>query len=119
MLNDKIREREEIVKQTATPVVGEIGHAGVEQTLVVKAGSRSVVAEQFRIMRTNVQYLINKASNPVVLITSSVSGEGKSFIATNYGAVLSLAGKKTVVLEFDIRKPRLLKGLNMQAPKGL
>lgn len=118
MLNDKIREREEITRQTQAPIIGEIGHAG-EETLIVQAGSRTVVAEQFRIMRTNLQYLVSKVSKPVILVTSSVSGEGKSFVATNYGAALALTGKKTVVLEFDIRKPRLLKGLNMQSTKGL
>ncbi|PVD52021.1 hypothetical protein DC498_11570 [Terrimonas sp.] len=119
MLNDKVTEREEIVKYTAAPIVGEIGHAGDEKTLVVLAGSRTIVAEQFRIMRTNVQYLVSKVEKPVLLVTSSVSGEGKSFIATNYGAAIALTGKKTVVLEFDIRKPRLLKGLGMQSVKGL
>jgi capsular exopolysaccharide synthesis family protein len=118
MLNDKIRERGEIVNHTQAPIVGEIGHAG-EETLVVKTVSRTVVAEQFRIMRTNVQYLVKKINVPVMLVTSSVSGEGKSFVATNYGAALALTGKKTVVLEFDIRKPRLLKGLNMPSTKGL
>ncbi|MBN8858110.1 MAG: polysaccharide biosynthesis tyrosine autokinase [Sphingobacteriales bacterium] len=118
MLNDKIREREEIVRHTQAPVIGEIGHAG-DQTLVVRAGSRSVVAEQFRIMRTNIQYFINKVANPVILVTSSVSGEGKSFVATNFGAAIALTGKKTVILEFDIRKPRLLKGLNMHSAEGL
>lgn len=118
MLNDKVREREEVVKNTHAPVIGEIGHAG-NDTLIVRSGSRTVVAEQFRIMRTNLQYLITKTSNPVILVTSSVSGEGKSFVATNYGAAVALAGKKTIILEFDIRKPRLLKGLNIEASKGL
>lgn len=118
MLNDKVRERGEIVNHTQAPIIGEIGHAG-EETLVVKAASRTVVAEQFRIMRTNVQYLIKKINAPVMLVTSSASGEGKSFVATNYGAALALTGKKTIVLEFDIRKPRLLKGLNMPSTKGL
>lgn len=118
LLNDKITQREELSKHTNTPIVGEIGHAG-EETLIVKAASRTVVAEQFRILRTNLQYLINKIEKPVILITSSVSGEGKSFIATNYGAVMALTGKKTVILEFDIRRPRLLKGLSMQSSQGL
>ncbi len=118
ILNDKVREREEVARLTSTPIIGEIGHAG-EETLVVQPGSRTVVAEQFRIMRTNVQYLTNKTEKPVILVTSSVSGEGKSFVATNYGAALALTGKRTVILEFDIRKPRLLKGLGMQTVKGL
>jgi capsular exopolysaccharide synthesis family protein len=118
MLNDKIREREEITRQCQAPIIGEIGHAG-QKTLVVQAGSRTVVAEQFRIMRTNIKYMVNKVNKPVMLVTSSVSGEGKSFVATNFGAALALTGKKTVILEFDIRKPRLLKGLDMQSAKGL
>lgn len=118
MLNDKVRDREEITRSTQAPIFGEIGHAG-EDTLIVQSGSRTVVAEQFRIMRTNLQYIVGKMQHPVVLVTSSVSGEGKSFVATNYGAALALTGKKTVVLEFDIRKPRLLKGLNMKTQKGL
>lgn len=117
-LNDKITERQEIGKKTQTPIVGEVGHAGGE-TLIVKAASRTVVAEQFRILRTNVQYLINKVEKPVILVTSSMSGEGKSFVATNYGAVLALTGKKTVILEFDIRKPRLMKGLGIKTEKGI
>lgn len=117
-LNDKITEKQEIGKKTQAPIVGEIGHAGNE-ALVVKAGSRTVVSEQFRILRTNIQYLIHKIEKPVLLITSSVSGEGKSFIATNVGAVMALTGKKTVILELDIRKPRLLKGLGIKASKGL
>lgn len=118
MLNDKVVNREEVTKQTQTPVIGEIGHAA-EETLIVQRGSRTVVAEQFRIMRTNLQYVLNKIEKPVVLVTSSVSGEGKSFVATNYGAVMALTSKKTIALEFDIRKPRLLKGLDMQVSKGL
>lgn len=117
-LNDKITHKEEITKTLQIPIVGEIGHATGE-TLVVQTASRKIIAEQFRIMRTNVQYLISKKEKPVMLITSSMSGEGKSFIATNFGAVMALAGKKTIVLEFDIRKPRLLKGLNLRTESGL
>jgi capsular exopolysaccharide synthesis family protein len=75
-----------------------------------------MVAEQFRIIRSNLQYILNKMDKSVILVTSSFSGEGKSFISTNMGAVLALAGKKTVILEFDIRKPKVLSGLGM--PKG-
>ncbi len=75
-----------------------------------------MVAEQFRIIRSNLQYIIGKAEKFTLLVTSSFSGEGKSFLSTNVGAVLALAGKKTVILEFDIRKPKVLSGLNM--PKG-
>ena len=75
-----------------------------------------MVAEQFRIIRSNLQYVLNKKEKAVIMTTSSFSGEGKSYVSTNMGAVLALAGKRTVILEFDIRKPKVLSGLGM--PKG-
>jgi capsular exopolysaccharide synthesis family protein len=75
-----------------------------------------MVAEQFRIIRSNLQYVLPNIQKPVIIVTSSVSGEGKSFISTNMGGALSLTGKKTVILEFDIRKPKVLSGLGL--PKG-
>jgi capsular exopolysaccharide synthesis family protein len=75
-----------------------------------------MVAEQFRIIRSNLQYVLTGKEKSTILVTSSFSGEGKSYISTNIGAVLSLTGKRTVILEFDIRKPKVLSGLGM--PKG-
>ena len=78
-----------------------------------------MVAEQFRIIRSNLQYVLSKTERPVILVTSSFSGEGKSFISINMGAVMALTGKKTVILEFDIRKPKVLAGLNMGKYPGI
>ena len=78
-----------------------------------------MVAEQFRIIRSNLQYVLNKTEKSVILVTSSFSGEGKSFVCTNLGAVLALAGKKTIILEFDIRKPKILSGLNLAKRPGI
>jgi capsular exopolysaccharide synthesis family protein len=116
MINDKITTRFDIEKITQAPVLGEVGHSFSENTLVVKKNNRGMVAEQFRIIRSNLQYVLNKIEKPVILVTSSFSGEGKSFVTTNLGAVMALAGKRTIVLEFDIRKPKILKGLGL--PKG-
>ena len=116
--NDKLRTRDEIEKKTSVPIIGEIGHAE-EGRFAVTHGTRTVVAEQFRIARSSAHYLLSKIEKPVVLITSTVSGEGKSFIATNYGAVVALAGKKTIILEFDIRKPKILTNLGLKTGKGL
>jgi capsular exopolysaccharide synthesis family protein len=86
---------------------------------VVTSGNRKVIAEQFRILRSNLQYILTKAPKPVIMVTSSFSGEGKSFISTNVGAVMALANKKTVILEFDIRKPKIASGLGMTKHAGL
>jgi tyrosine-protein kinase Etk/Wzc len=119
LLNDKVTTRHDIEKITATTILGEVGHSFSKDTLVVTTNNRSVVAEQFRIVRSNLQYVLNHIDKPIVLVTSSFSGEGKSFISTNVGAVMALAGKKTIVLEFDIRKPKILSQLNMPKRVGL
>lgn len=119
LLNDKITTRFDIEKITPVPIMGEVGHSFSENQLVVNKTSRKMVAEQFRIIRSNLQYVLSKTEKPVILVTSSFSGEGKSFVSTNMGAVMALTGKKTVILEFDIRKPKVLSGLNMGRHPGI
>ncbi len=119
VLDDKVGTRQDIEKITQTPIIGEVGHSYNDKSLVVSKTSRSMVAEQFRIIRSNLQYVLNKVEKPVLMVTSSFSGEGKSFVSTNIGAVLALTGKRTVILEFDIRKPKILSGLNMAKRPGI
>jgi capsular exopolysaccharide synthesis family protein len=119
LLNDKVNTRYDIERLTDAPILGEIGHAFSENALVVSRTSRSMVAEQFRSIRSNLQYILEREEKPVILVTSSFSGEGKSFVSTNMGAVMALAGKKTVILEFDIRKPKVLSGLGLAKSPGI
>lgn len=119
VLNDKITTRYDIERITPTPILGEIGHSFAGNSLVVNKSTRSMVAEQFRIIRSNLQFVLGQAEKSVILVTSSFSGEGKSFICTNLGAVMALAGKKTIILEFDIRKPKILSGLKMSKRAGI
>jgi len=120
ILNDKVTTRFDVEKITTAPILGEIGHSYSEKVLIVNKTTRSMVAEQFRIIRSNLQYILSsKTEKSVLLVTSSFSGEGKSYVSTNMGAVLALAGKKTVILEFDIRKPKVLTGLGMTKGPGI
>lgn len=119
ILNDKVSTRFDIEKITSAPILGEIGHSYSQNVLIVNKTTRSMVAEQFRIIRSNLQYILNKSEKSVILVTSSYSGEGKSYVSINMGAVLALAGKKTVILEFDIRKPKVLSGLAMSKGPGI
>ena len=119
VMRDKVRNRADVEKNTHAPILGEIGHSSNEQTLVVTANNRHFIAEQFRIVRTNLQYIISKKEKPVIMVTSSFSGEGKSFISTNIAAVMALTGKKTVIMEFDIRKPKIVSGLDLKRKMGI
>lgn len=119
VMNDKVKHRGDIEKVTSTPILGEVGHSDGDKALVVTQNSRRFITEQFRIIRTNLQYILGRNERPVILVTSSFSGEGKSFISTNMGAVMALAGKSTVVMEFDIRKPKIVAGLDLKRKMGI
>ena len=114
VLNDKITTRQDIVSRTDIPVAGEISHVDNSEMIVVE-NSRNIVAEQFRILRSNLQFILpkeeGKTTATTFLVTSSISGEGKSFISVNLAAVLALTNKKVALLEFDLRK---LKGIKIR-----
>jgi capsular exopolysaccharide synthesis family protein len=119
ILKDKVANRLDVEKATRAPILGEIGHSDFDETLVVAKNSRRFVAEQFRVIRTNLQFIVGKKDRPIIMVTSSFSGEGKSFISTNVGAVMALTGKKTVIMEFDIRKPKIVAGLDLKRKMGI
>ncbi|HUR11460.1 MAG TPA: polysaccharide biosynthesis tyrosine autokinase [Flavitalea sp.] len=107
VFNQNILYRSEIEDGVAVPIIGEISHESKKRNLVIGDGEKTFIAEQFRQLRASLAYLsIDKTRNKL-LITSSIGGEGKSFIAANLGMSLALSGKKTVIVDLDLRKPQL------------
>lgn len=104
--NDKIQPDEDLEQMTGVPVVGMLAQSRKNSNLVVKERSRSVDAEMFRLLRANLAYIAPEHDFQSLLITSGVSGEGKSFIALNLALTQAIAGKKVVILELDLRKPK-------------
>lgn len=120
LLNDKITMLSDITNFSMVPVLGEIGSADFKHSIMaVTKNDRGVISEQFRILRTNLNMILKKDEKPIILVTSSFSGEGKSFVTINLGAVISLSDKKTVILEFDIRKPKIASRLGINQKTGL
>ena len=122
ILNDKISSRAELEQKTnSIPILGEVGNKPkniVGPLLDTK--SNNFIAEQFRILRTNLQYLIQgQKACKKILVTSSISGEGKSFISLNLAASLASAGQKVILINLDIRKPKLHEYLNLSNNKGI
>ena len=119
LLNDKIITRKDIEEISSIPIIGDIGH----QTNVgreILQNSRGRVAEQLRLLITNFQYFINqKIPSKILLVTSTVKGEGKSFISMNLANAIARSGKKTLVMEFDLRRPRISKSLGIPNEIGL
>ena len=118
--NNKIEDRDEVEQKCKAPVLGEISYVKKDTSpIVVQKGSRSIVAEQFRGIRTNISFTKPGHSPKIVLVTSHRPEEGKSFTSLNLAASYALLDKKVVVLEFDLRKPRLSAALNIHSDTGI
>ena len=115
----KIRYRNEIEKMTSIPIIGEIAFDTTKTPLVIEKGTRSFVAEEFRKLRISLSFLGIDPSHKKLLLTSSISGEGKSFIAANLAVSLSLTGKKVVLVDLDLNNPTLAKILNVNYEDGI
>jgi tyrosine-protein kinase Etk/Wzc len=118
LLSRRIGDRESIEELTHTTILGEVGHSSKKEMVVVKKDSRAQISEQFRQLRTNLQFLLTAENEKTVLITSSMSGEGKSFISVNLATTLALSGKKVILLELDLRKPKISAALGIAGQIG-
>ncbi len=121
--NSKLLFRSQIESRTDIPIIGELIYKeSKDSPIVVGEGKRTLIAEQFRELRTNLSFSIpategNKGK--VVLVTSSVPSEGKSFVAANTAVSICLTGAKVVLLEFDLRKPKISKPLGIKREPGI
>ena len=109
----KIEGRSDVEKLTCVPIVGDIPLTDEKQgAIAVFENQNNLMSETFRNIRTNLQFMLEN-DKKVILVTSTVSGEGKSFISANLAISLSLLGKKVVIVGLDIRKPGLNKVFNI------
>ena len=117
--NDKITDLSEIEKITDKSILGNIVHNKENSLLVLHEFPNSIIAESFRTLRTNFQYVLGDLKNPVILITSSMMEEGKSFVSINLATSFALYQKKVVLLSFDLRRPSVSKIMDLHNEKGL
>jgi tyrosine-protein kinase Etk/Wzc len=118
LFNKKIKE-EDIREMTDLPVVGNIPHSSEKKNLTVFNNPNSSIAESFRLLRSRMQFFTKDAPTPIILITSSIPGEGKTYTSINLASVYSLLGKKTILVGFDLRKPKIFEDFGLTNEKGV
>lgn len=121
LLDNKIHTPENVEDVIKAPIIGDIPTGISKKKVIDFEHERSNIAESFRLLRTNINYMLsgdlNEGKN--IFITSTIEGEGKTFTAINLARSLTLLKKKVLLIEADIRKPRIAAYLNLKQPKGL
>jgi len=105
--NNKIENKSDIENKTSIPIYGTVGRNRQKSNLPVIMHPKSPISESFRAIRTNLKYILKNKNNKIIVVTSSISGEGKSFISSNLASVIALSDKKTLLVGLDLRKPKL------------
>jgi len=119
-LDDRIKEEEDITKGTHVPLLGLIPNIKEDNNKIkVFLSPKSAIAESFRNLRTNLQFMAKEKDAHVIAVTSTVGGEGKTTICVNLGGIMSMAEKKTVILNLDMRKPTLHQKFGLKNGQGM
>lgn len=120
LLDTRVHGKKDIDK-LKLPFLGDIPLSDSKSKIVVSGNDNSGIAEAFRLLRTNVDFMLgsDRSSGKTVFVTSTIGQEGKSFVGLNLAASLAISGKKTLLVGMDLRAPKILKYLNLEDKKGL
>jgi len=119
-MNNTIVDLKEVERKSIVPVIGELTQLRrVRTPIVVTNNAHTLIAEQFRTLRTAISIFCKASNSQTILVTSRNLGEGKSFVSLNLAAAFALLNKKVVILEMDLRKPKLATSLNMESGEGM
>ncbi|TCO09353.1 polysaccharide biosynthesis tyrosine autokinase [Natronoflexus pectinivorans] len=120
LLNNRIQTPDDVERITNLPIIGHIIHNPKELDNVVYNYPKSIITETFRRVRSRLEYLTGDKESPIIAVSSSMPGEGKTFCALNLASVFAISGKKTLLVGFDMRKPGLNRVLSFDdSYKGL
>lgn len=119
LINNKVQSKEDIEKITAIPFIGGVGHNSGSSNLTVMERPKSGLAESFRALRSNLNFFTGNQSKKVFMVSSSISGEGKTFTTINLATVFALSGKKTLIVGADMRRPKIFQDFKGDNSLGL
>ena len=117
-LNDSIHNKDEIESQSMLPIIGTIAHSKYSTSLIVIDNPRAMVSETIRSVKANLDFL-SSANSKIITLTSTVSGEGKTFCSINLACAFAISDMRTLLIGADLRKPKIIKDFNLTNDRGL
>ncbi|MDR2824755.1 MAG: hypothetical protein LBB41_06110, partial [Prevotellaceae bacterium] len=109
LLNNTIRNSDELEKLAYFPNIGSIRHSKHTHPVLAAQNPRSSFTEMFRVIRTRIEFIVKRKENLLILVTSTESGDGKTYFSTNLASVYAMTKKKTLLIDMDIRKPSVMR----------
>ncbi|MCR5532396.1 MAG: polysaccharide biosynthesis tyrosine autokinase [Paludibacteraceae bacterium] len=119
LLNNKIRSPKDVTKLKSFRLIGTMRHAKNQNPTLVRASPRSSYAEMLRAIRTRLEFILRRKDKMTICVTSTESGDGKTFLSTNLAALYAMTGKKTVLIDLDLRKPNIHTKLGLENGDGM
>ena len=117
--NNRIQDKHDLKHLTKLPIIGYIPFVKGTSYVVVSTQNHGVIDEMFRSIRANLKFVLKNPNEKVMLVTSSIAGEGKSFFSINLALSLAMLNKRVALVGLDIRKPMLAKYLNVKNAPGV
>ncbi len=118
-LNDKVVNKNDIEKHTTLPVIGHVLHNKHESNIVAYTSPKSAISESFRALRTNLQYMTQGKEKFTILITSTSVSEGKTFTSMNLACIYAQFDRKTLLMGYDLRKPKIYQDFGLKNTVGI
>ena len=119
LLNNKIRSPKDVVKLKFFRLIGTLRHAKSQNPTLVRASPRSSYAEMMRAIRTRIEFVLRRKEKVTICVTSTESGDGKTFLSTNLASLYAMTGKKVLLIDFDLRKPNIHTKLGLENGSGI
>jgi capsular exopolysaccharide synthesis family protein len=117
--NTTVHSTKDVEKSCTFPLIGAVRHTKSTDPLLVAKNPRSSFTEMFRAIRTRIEFIVQRKTNIMIMTTSTESGDGKTYFSINLASIYSMASKKTILVDMDIRKPSVNQRFNIVQPNGV